>query len=67
MITLGDRIAEMREVRGLKRYELAEALGVSNSSIGRWERNQATPTIWNIIDLCDIFNVSLDCFFERLR
>lgn len=39
--------------------QLAEALGISENTIGRWENGHVLPTLDHLIRLCDIANESL--------
>lgn len=41
---------------------LAELLGVSHRAVSRWELGMAVPTVDNLVELCDLFEVS----FEQL-
>ncbi|MCY9765204.1 helix-turn-helix domain-containing protein [Paenibacillus alvei] len=58
MDTLGERIAFLRESKGLKQRELMNMLGFNNLS--RFERNDMKPGIDIIIAISDFFNVSTD-------
>ncbi|KGL43053.1 transcriptional regulator [Listeria newyorkensis] len=39
---------------------LAEKIGVSREMIGRWERQEAIPTLSNCIRICKIFEITVD-------
>jgi transcriptional regulator with XRE-family HTH domain len=45
METFGDKLKRRRELKNLSQSKLAELLGLHPSIIGRYERNQAKPTI----------------------
>jgi len=38
--TIGQRIKELREQRGITQQKLAEQLGCSQATIAEWENNQ---------------------------
>lgn len=56
----GSRIKEMRTQKGLKREELANKVDTSSAIIGRYERNERTPSIDIAKKLADALDVSLD-------
>lgn len=41
--TIGERITEAREARGLSQAALARRIGISRSAISQWESNGTTP------------------------
>ena len=41
--TIGDRIAETREARGINKSQLAKVLKVSPTAVWNWEENGVTP------------------------
>ncbi|HBF4616202.1 TPA: helix-turn-helix transcriptional regulator [Clostridioides difficile] len=56
----GERLKELRIKFGLKQYELAEILNVSQSTIGMYENDQRTPPAESIVKLAEYFNVTTD-------
>lgn len=59
-MTLGEKIQMLRSKEGLSQEQLAEQLTVSRQSVSKWELNQSTPDLDYVVQLSDIFNVSLD-------
>ena len=57
------RIKELREERGLTQKELAKEIGVSPSSISRYERGVADFNIYVVMKLSRFFQVSSDYIF----
>lgn len=49
-----------RKRLGLTQESLAEKLDVSKESVGRWEREEATPTLDNCLQLRNVLGVTLD-------
>jgi transcriptional regulator with XRE-family HTH domain len=45
MITFGKKLRECRETKGLSQSKLALEVGLHHSIIGRYERDEAKPTI----------------------
>ena len=62
---IGPRLKELRRSMKLPQWKMAEILGVSQSSIDRYERNTARPTVENLLVYADYFDVSLDYIFGR--
>ena len=62
---IGSRLKELRQSMRLPQKKMAEMLGVSQSSIDRYERNTARPTVENFLIYADYFDVSLDYIFGR--
>ena len=61
---IGRFIAEKRRALGLTQRELAEALGVSNRTVSKWECGGGLPELANILPLCSLLDVTAD---ELLR
>lgn len=59
-MTIGEKIAQLRTNANISQEWLAEKLAVSRQSISKWEMNQAIPQVDNILQLCDIFDISAD-------
>ena len=63
-VKIGRFIATMRRERGMTQQELAEALGLSNRTISKWECGDGLPELANILPLCELLNITAD---ELLR
>lgn len=50
----------LREKKGLSKNKLGELTGVNQTTIGRWENGEISPTIDNVIDLMNALNIPLD-------
>ena len=59
-VKIGRFIAAMRRERGLTQRELAEALGLSNRTISKWECGDGLPELANILPLCELLGVTAD-------
>lgn len=60
MMTLGQRIQELRKSHELSQEALGEQLGVSRQAISRWEMDGAVPEVDKLIQLARLFDVSLN-------
>lgn len=56
----GNRISTYRKKLGLSQEQLAEKLNVSRQTVSKWESNTHLPELDKCIELCRIFNISLD-------
>lgn len=53
-MTIGQAIKTVRRATGMKQTELAEYLGVSVSSVRKWEQNRVRPTAQTVEELCQL-------------
>jgi len=59
-MSFGKIVSELRKKHKISQEELAKNIGVHQNVIGRYEREEAKPSIEVANKLADIFNVSLD-------
>lgn len=59
-IKINEQIAFLRKQKGLTQEELANALGVTNQAVSKWESAQCCPDIQLLPDLAKLFDVSVD-------
>lgn len=59
-IKINEQIVFLRKQKGLTQEELANALGVTNQAVSKWESAQCCPDIQLLPDLAKIFDVSVD-------
>ena len=59
-IKINEQIAFLRKQKGLTQEELANALGVTNQSVSKWESAQCCPDIQLLPDIAELFDVSVD-------
>lgn len=55
-----DKLAELRNKKGLSQIAAAEALNVSRQAISRWETGASAPSTENLIELSRLYGVSMD-------
>lgn len=56
----GNRLKTVREEKGIKREDIANKIGTSAAIIGRYERNERTPSIDIAKNIAEALDVSLD-------
>ena len=59
------RLRELRNKSGLTQNEIASKLGVSGQTILNWENGIYEPKINQLIQLADLFDVTVDYLIER--
>lgn len=59
-IKINEQIAFLRKQKGLTQEELANALGVTNQAVSKWESAQCCPDIQLLPDIAKLFDVSVD-------
>lgn len=63
-MTIGEKITLLRNSLGMSQEVLADKLLVSRQTVSKWEMDQAQPQIDNVLQICELFNISAD---ELLR
>lgn len=53
-----DKIRELREAKGMTQKELADALGINQSAVARWETGENEPTAFNVRRIADVLGTS---------
>lgn len=57
---IGERIRQLRTEKKLSQEALAGELGISRQAVAKWESGDSTPSAKNLIQLCNLFHLSLD-------
>lgn len=57
---LAEKIMELRKRKGYSQEELAHQMNVSRQSVSKWEAGQSTPELERLIELAELFDVTLD-------
>lgn len=55
-----ERLKELRKQAHLTQVQIAEKLGIGQSSYADWERGKKKPTQENLVKIAQVFNVSID-------
>ena len=63
-MNLGKNIELLRKNFGVTQEELATKLGLSRQAIYKWEKDKATPTIENIMKICELFDLDINDFLK---
>ena len=65
-MSFGKNLQHLRRLSaGMTQEDLAEKLNVSRQTVSRWETDEAYPEMDKAIELCRIFNCSMDHLFRE--
>lgn len=53
-------LAMLRKKYNYKQSDIAERLNYSDKTISKWENGEVLPSIDNLIELCKLYNITLD-------
>ncbi len=63
--TLGDKIRQLRLIRGLNQDNIAEELNMSAGNYGKIERGEVSLSIEKLQRISEIFEVKISDFFDE--
>lgn len=59
-MTFSDKLQIIRKSRGMTQENLAEKLQVSRQAVAKWESGLAYPDILNLIQISELFHITID-------
>ena len=59
-MVFSEKLQILRKSKGMTQEELAEKLGVSRQAVAKWESSLVYPDIYNLIQISNLMNVSVD-------
>lgn len=65
MSYFSEKLYELRKAKKLSQEELAERLNVARQTISKWETGATTPDTNNLVELSNIFEISIDEFVGK--
>ena len=63
-MNLAEKIVFLRKKNSLSQEELAEKLDVTRQSVSKWESGQSVPDLNKIIQIGELFGISLDLLLK---
>lgn len=60
LMSLGEKLLDLRKKSGLSQEEVADKLGVSRQTVSKWETDQTVPELIKAKLLSQLYNVSYD-------
>ena len=64
-MSLSTNLIKLRDQNGWSQEQLAERIGVSRSTVAKWESGKGIPKIDNLVTLCDVFDVTMDSLVRK--
>jgi len=61
----GANIRKLRKLNGFTVEQLCDIFFISPQAIYKWQRGDALPTLENMLELCDLFNVKVEDIVVR--
>ena len=58
-MTLGTKLYNLRNKKGVSLEKMAIELHISKSAIGKWEADKSKPSVENLLKLCDAYETDL--------
>lgn len=66
-MSLGQKLLELRKLKGLSQEEVAEKLECTRQTVSKWETDVSTPDFDKIGPLCDLYEISADKLLRGLE
>lgn len=63
-MSIGKKIAELRQAFGWSRSHVAKLIGTNSRSIENWETGVSMPSMENVIKICDVFHTTPDSLLD---
>ena len=60
IISISERIKELREKQNLTQSGLAKKLNITRSAVNAWEMGISVPNVEKLVELSSLFTVSVD-------
>lgn len=57
---LASQLRDARLMRSYTQKDAAACIGVSPQALSHWERGVNCPSVYRLVQLCDLYGVSLD-------
>ncbi len=59
-----ETLKKLRESKGLSQQKLASLIGVSRSTVAMWESGKSQPSLEMLVELAQLFEVSVDYLLD---
>ena len=64
-LSLGDRLRELRDIKGVSQQIVANLIGLDRSTYAYYESGKTEPSLRTLIILADFYDVTLDYLIGR--
>ena len=65
LTAFANRLAKLREEKGLSKKRLSELCGLSSSVVSKYESGERGPTMLSLVELSDFFCCTIDYLIGR--
>ena len=66
-MNISDRIQTLRKAKGMSQEQLADAVGVSRQAVSKWESEQASPDLYKVVIMSELFDVTTDYILKGIE
>ncbi len=67
MRTFGQNLKELRVLSGLNQKQFATLMRTTQQRVSEWETNKIEPSLYNILKILKVLNVSFDELTEGIN
>ncbi|MGN0760376.1 MAG: helix-turn-helix domain-containing protein [Christensenellales bacterium] len=60
MVTFGDNLKSIRTMNKMSQAQFAKLMNTTQQRVSEWECNKVEPSLYNIIKILKIFNVTFE-------
>ncbi|MGN0796810.1 MAG: helix-turn-helix domain-containing protein, partial [Christensenellales bacterium] len=60
MVTFGDNLKSIRTINKMSQAQFAKLMNTTQQRVSEWECNKVEPSLYNIIKILKIFNVTFE-------
>ncbi len=62
-MNIGNKLKNIRKDKELSIEEVSDILKINKNIIRRWEKGYSIPSIKEMIDICKLYNISIEELF----
>lgn len=67
MSTFGENLKRERILCGLNQAQFAQQIGTTQQRVSEWERNKVEPTLYNIIAIIRVLNITFEDLIDSVE
>ena len=65
-VFVGERLKELRKLKGRTQADIASYFGISKQAVSKWEKGLSMPDVLLLPEIAKYFDVEIDYFFEQV-
>lgn len=63
----GENLKQLRNIKGISQKQLAEDMNITLKTVSHWETGYSEPSIGQLINLANYFDVTIDELVGRIN